>query len=106
MNKRLRVRYIIFGGIGLAAIIAGFILGNTIIVLFGLFGLLTTLRFTQLDRWKDPEQRETYLPTYNKEWGYKDVQPRYRVYTSRFKSNWISGEPNDQTPGNKPDKRA
>lgn len=66
--KSLRIRTIVSAGLALAALIAGAILPNGLLVLIGVFGLMTTLRFTQLDRWRDNEQTEMYLPTYKKEW--------------------------------------
>ena len=64
----MRTRLLVVGGIALALIIAAIILQNALLGLLGALGLAVTLQFTQLDRWKDPEQREMYLPTYKKEW--------------------------------------
>ena len=64
----MRTRLFVVGGIALALIIAGAIFRSGILVLCGVLGLVTMLRFSQVDRWKDPEQREMYLPTYKKEW--------------------------------------
>lgn len=64
----MRARFLLVGGIALVLIIAGAILRSGILVLCGVLGLLTVLRFTQLDRWKDAEQKELYIPTYKKEW--------------------------------------
>ncbi len=64
----MRKRMIVVGSIALALAIAGLILPSAILVLCGVLGLAITLQFTQLDRWKDSEQREMYLPTYKKEW--------------------------------------
>ena len=64
----MRTRMFVVGGIALALIIAGVILPSGILVLCGVLGLAIMLQFTQLDRYKDPEQRELYMPTYKKEW--------------------------------------
>ncbi|MHB1356177.1 MAG: hypothetical protein ACYCZF_09410 [Anaerolineae bacterium] len=64
----MRTRMFVVGGIALALVIAGVILPSGILVLCGVLGLAIMLQFTQLDRYKDPEQRELYIPTYKKEW--------------------------------------
>lgn len=64
----MRIRIIVVGGIAVALIIAGVIIPSGILVLCGVLGLAVMLQFTQLDRYKDPEQRELYMPTYKKEW--------------------------------------
>ncbi|MHB1356176.1 MAG: hypothetical protein ACYCZF_09405 [Anaerolineae bacterium] len=68
----MRKRMFVVGGIGLAMTIAGIILKSGTLIICGVLGLLTTLRFTQLDRWEDPNQTEMYIPTYKKEWEDKE----------------------------------
>jgi hypothetical protein len=58
--------------IPLGLIVSGFLLKNALPVIIGLFSVIFALQFTQLARWKDPEQRELYLPTYKKEWEGKE----------------------------------
>jgi hypothetical protein len=67
-KKPMRIRMYVSLGIALAMIIAALILRNALLGILGALGLAVTLQFTQLDRWRDPEQREMYLPTYKKEW--------------------------------------
>jgi hypothetical protein len=64
----MHVRLLFVVGIPLAITIGGFMLRNDLVGLIGVLGLVTALRFTQLDRWHDREQTEMYLPTYKKEW--------------------------------------
>jgi hypothetical protein len=65
----MRTRVLVVISIGLVLIIAGAILRSSILIIVGvLWAVMSLLRFTQLDRWKDPEQREMYLQTYKKEW--------------------------------------
>ena len=70
----MHARFLVVGGIALALIIAALVLHNALLGLLGVLGLATTLKFTQLDRWQDSEQREMYLPTYHKWW--EDNKPK------------------------------
>ncbi|MHB9034878.1 MAG: hypothetical protein ACYC6L_17750 [Anaerolineae bacterium] len=64
----MKARRILLGAITVAMIIAGIVIKSGVLIWIGLFGLLPTLFFTQLDRWHDRDQTELYLPTYKKEW--------------------------------------
>ncbi|MHB1356429.1 MAG: hypothetical protein ACYCZF_10690 [Anaerolineae bacterium] len=64
----MSTRFLVSGGIALAIIIAGAVLQSGLLILSGVLGELTILRFARMDRWKDNEQIEMYIPTYKKEW--------------------------------------
>ncbi|MHB1356174.1 MAG: hypothetical protein ACYCZF_09395 [Anaerolineae bacterium] len=72
----MRKRMFIVGGIGLAMTIAGIILKSGMLIICGVLGLLTTLRFTQLDRWEDPNQTEMYIPMYRDKKDEEDKKKR------------------------------
>jgi hypothetical protein len=69
-EKKMR-QYLVVFGIPLAMIVGGLVLHSSFLSWLGVLGVLTSLGFTQLNRWKDPEQTEMYTPTYKKEWGDK-----------------------------------
>ena len=72
----MRIRTLVIGGIALALIIAGAILKSGMLIICGVLGVVTTLRFTQLDRWEDPNQTEMYLPLYREKKEEEDKKKR------------------------------
>lgn len=67
-NEKKMRQYLVVFGIPLAMIFGGLVLHSSFLSLLGVLGVLTSLGFTQLNRYQDPEQRELYLQTYKKEW--------------------------------------
>lgn len=72
----MRKRTLVIGGIALALIIAGVLLRSGMLIICGILGVVTTLRFTQLDRWEDPNQTEMYIPTYREREEKEDKKKR------------------------------
>lgn len=72
----MSTRFFVAGGIALALIIAGAILRSGMLIICGVLGVVTTLRFTQLDRWEDPNQTEMYIPTYREKKEEEDKRKR------------------------------